>query len=137
MNRELPLRHGGSVSRLPREGSMAAGPLLLGVRPTEEWSTGRGPWTCLACGHQLSLTAGTIFPGHPDPADAVVPRDLVGDQRQGRHQRGGTSNASLGLGSHRNELRGALPARSPRPEGRSWEQGIRRCAATPLSRAAH
>ena len=28
---------------------------------TEAWSTGRGLWMCAACGHQVSVTAGTIF----------------------------------------------------------------------------
>jgi hypothetical protein len=41
--------------RLPREGSMAAGPLLLGVCPYEDWSTGRG---LLA---PTLATAGAIF----------------------------------------------------------------------------
>jgi hypothetical protein len=28
---------------------------------TRTWSTGRGLWMCAACGHQASVTAGTIF----------------------------------------------------------------------------
>jgi hypothetical protein len=36
-------------------------PQLLGVRPYAGWSTGRGLWMCAVCGHQRSLTAGTIF----------------------------------------------------------------------------
>jgi len=33
----------------------------LACRGTEAWSTGRRLWMCAACGHQVSVTAGTIF----------------------------------------------------------------------------
>lgn len=37
------------------------GPFCPSCAGTEGWSTGRGLWMCAACGHQLSLTVGTIF----------------------------------------------------------------------------
>ncbi len=67
---------------------------------TEAWSTGRGLWMCAACGHQVSVTAGTIF------QDTRTPLTLwfraiwwVVSQKNGASALG--LQRILGLGSYR------------------------------------
>ena len=67
---------------------------------TEAWSTGRGLWMCAACGHQVSVTAGTIF------QDTRTPLTLwfraiwwVVSQKNGASALG--LQGILGLGSYR------------------------------------
>lgn len=69
-------------------------------RGTEAWSTGRWLWMCAACGHQVSVTAGTIF------QDTRTPLTLwfraiwwVVSQKNGASALG--LQRILGLGSYR------------------------------------
>lgn len=90
---------------------------------TEAWSTGRGLWMCAACGHQVSVTAGTIF------QDTRTPLTLwfraiwwVVSQKNGASALG--LQQILGLGSYRtawtwlHKLRRAMvrPGRDPLSE---------------------
>ncbi|MDP2957234.1 MAG: IS1595 family transposase [Longimicrobiales bacterium] len=90
---------------------------------TEAWSTGRGLWMCAACGHQVSVTAGTIF------QDTRTPLTLwfraiwwVVSQKTGASALG--LQQILGLGSYRtawtwlHKLRRAMvrPGRDPLSE---------------------
>src|SRR3990170_6926343 len=72
----------------------------LACRGTEAWSTGRRLWMCAACGHQVSVTAGTIF------QDTRTPLTLwfraiwwVVSQKNGASALG--MQRVLGLGSYR------------------------------------
>ena len=90
---------------------------------TEAWSTGRGLWMCSACGHQVSVTAGTIFQDTRTPltlwfrAIWWVVSQKTGASALGLHQ-------ILGLGSYRtawtwlHKLRRAMvrPGRDPLSE---------------------
>ena len=71
-----------------------------GCAGTKAWSTGRGLWMCAACGHQVSVTAGTIF------QDTRTPLTLwfraiwwVVSQKNGASALG--LQRILGLGSYR------------------------------------
>jgi len=72
----------------------------LACRGTEAWSTGRWLWMCATCGHQVSVTAGTIF------QDTRTPLTLwfraiwwVVSQKNGASALG--LQRILGLGSYR------------------------------------
>ncbi len=76
------------------------GPFCRSCAGMEGWSTGCGLWMCAACGHQLSLTAGTIF------QDTRTPLTLwfraiwwVTSQKNGTSALG--LQRVLGLGSYR------------------------------------
>ncbi len=66
----------------------------------EAWATRRGLWACAACGHQTSVTAGTIFQGTRTPLTLWF-RAIwwVTSQKQGASALG--LQGILGLGSYR------------------------------------
>ena len=72
----LPRR--GRMPRLPRAPALAGGlspaPICGG---TQAWRTNRGLWLCGACRRQTSVTAQTLFGGHPNAAAPVVCGDLA------------------------------------------------------------
>ena len=73
-----------------------AGCKCLRCGESKTWPLRSGRWQCARCGHQASVTAGTIS-GHPDAADGLVPGDVVDDESEEWDQRPGTP-AGSGLG---------------------------------------
>ena len=96
----VPLRLGGSVPRLPRATPVAARFVCPTCEGTQAWCTGRGLWMCGSCGHQTSVTAGTLF---QDTRTSLVtwfrPVWWVVSQKNGASALG--LQRVLGLGSYR------------------------------------
>ena len=60
---------------------------------TQAWCTGRGLWMCGSCGHQTSVTAGTLFQDTRTSLVTWFRAVWVGRQPEERRQRAGTATS--------------------------------------------